>query len=64
MAKISDYVWFSERAILAEKNMVLDESNIKIQSQVIDPNEVVNHSIEFQNSLDLPGLLDSLLKML
>lgn len=64
-----NYQWLSERAILAAKNVDVDEINFKIQETlpgelisfksidtVVDENESVNYPTEFLNSLDLPGL--------
>ncbi|XP_046803760.1 uncharacterized protein LOC124419194 [Lucilia cuprina] len=61
--------WLSERAILAAKNIDVDELNFKIQSEiavelmtyksvdsVTSKNDVVNYPTEFLNSLELPGL--------
>lgn len=65
----NNYVWLSERAILAPKNKDVDDTNLKIQSlingelhsyksidSIVDPDDVVNYPIEFLNSLDLPGM--------
>lgn len=61
--------WLSERAILAAKNIDVDELNFKIQSEiagelmtyksvdtVTSQDDVVNYPTEFLNSLELPGL--------
>ncbi len=61
--------WLSERAILAPKNLAVDEINAKLLSQlpgetssyksidtVPDPDEVVNYPVEFLNSLAPAGL--------
>lgn len=66
---IRDHQWLSERAILAAKNVDVDDMNIKIQDMlhgeaisfksidtVVDENEAVHFPTEFLNSLDLPGL--------
>ncbi|KAL4149399.1 hypothetical protein QTP88_003358 [Uroleucon formosanum] len=62
--------WLSERAILAAKNIDLNELNFKIQEQITDElriyksvvsatnqDDVVNYPPEFLNSLDFPGLI-------
>ena len=64
-----DHDWFSERAILAAKNIDVNELNFKIQEQITGESRiyksidsatnlgyVVNYPPEFLNSLDLPGL--------
>ena len=61
--------WLSERAILAAKNIDVNELNLKIQEQITgesriyksvdsatNQDDVVNYPPEFLNSLDLPGL--------
>ncbi|XP_073821564.1 uncharacterized protein [Musca autumnalis] len=61
--------WLSERAILAAKNIDVDELNFEIQSEidsvsmtyksvdsVTSQDDVVNYPTEFLNSLELPGL--------
>ncbi|XP_036343195.1 uncharacterized protein LOC118752408 [Rhagoletis pomonella] len=61
--------WLSERAILAAKNVDVNEINASILTQIpgevvtyksidsiTNPDDVVNYPIEFLNSLDLPGL--------
>ncbi|XP_060846147.1 ATP-dependent DNA helicase PIF1-like [Rhopalosiphum padi] len=61
--------WLSERAILAAKNIDVNELNFKIQEQITgelriyksvdsatNQDNVVNYPPEFLNSLDLPGL--------
>lgn len=61
--------WLSERAILAAKNIDVNELNFKIQEQITgelriyksvdsatNQDDVVNYPPEFLNSLDLPGL--------
>ncbi|XP_049823424.1 uncharacterized protein LOC126265582 isoform X2 [Aethina tumida] len=61
--------WLSERAILAAKNIDVNELNFKIQEQITGESRiyksvdsatnqdvVVNYPPEFLNSLDLPGL--------
>ncbi|CAI6357675.1 unnamed protein product [Macrosiphum euphorbiae] len=61
--------WLSERAILAAKNLDVNELNLKIQEQIsgeskiyksvdsaTNQDDVVNYPPEFLNSLDLPGL--------
>lgn len=64
-----NHVWLSERAILAAKNIDVDELSFKLQSEiagelvtyksidsVTDQDDVVNYPTEFLNSLELPGL--------
>ncbi|XP_055612030.1 ATP-dependent DNA helicase pif1-like [Uranotaenia lowii] len=64
-----NHEWLSERAILAAKNLDVNDINSKIQNKipgesttyksfdtVINPDEAVNYPIEFLNSLDLPGM--------
>ncbi|XP_018788418.1 PREDICTED: uncharacterized protein LOC108968698, partial [Bactrocera latifrons] len=61
--------WLSERAILAAKNVDVNEINASILTQIpgevvtyksidsiTNPDDVVNYPIEFLNSLNLPGL--------
>lgn len=61
--------WLSERAILAAKNIDVNELNFKIQEQITgesriyksvdsatNQDDVINYPPEFLNSLDLPGL--------
>ncbi|XP_063987756.1 uncharacterized protein LOC135167948 [Diachasmimorpha longicaudata] len=61
--------WLSERAILAAKNIDVNELNFKIQEQITgdlriyksvdsttNQDDVLNYPPEFLNSLDLPGL--------
>lgn len=61
--------WLGERAILAAKNINVNELNLKIQDEIpgkiktyksvdtaINEDDVVNYPTEFLNSLDLPGL--------
>ncbi|XP_055836640.1 ATP-dependent DNA helicase PIF1-like [Episyrphus balteatus] len=68
--------WLSERAILAAKNVDVNELNSKIQEllpgdlvsyksvdTVCDPNEAVNYPNEFLNSLDMPGMPPHHLKL-
>ncbi|GFW18532.1 ATP-dependent DNA helicase [Trichonephila clavipes] len=64
-----NHEWLSQRAILAAKNVDVDEINFQIQQllpgdlmsfksidTVVDENESVNFPIEFLNSLDIPGM--------
>lgn len=64
-----NYDWLSARAILAAKNIDVNDLNWTIQNQIpgelrsyksIDrvenEDEVVNYPVEFLNSLDLPGM--------
>ncbi|XP_053597683.1 uncharacterized protein LOC106693515 [Microplitis demolitor] len=64
-----NHEWLSQRAILASKNVDVDEINFQIQQllpgdlmsfksidTVVDENESVNFPIEFLNSLDIPGM--------
>ncbi|KAL4091027.1 hypothetical protein QTP88_025769 [Uroleucon formosanum] len=64
-----NHEWLSQRAILATKNVDVDEINFQIQQllpgdlmsfksidTVVDENESVNFPIEFLNSLDIPGM--------
>lgn len=57
-----NHAWLRQRAIFSSENKDVDDLNIKIPSQIygqmhssksidsiIDPNEVVNYSIEFLN---------------
>ncbi|CAI6370156.1 unnamed protein product [Macrosiphum euphorbiae] len=66
----------SERAILAAKNIDVNELNLKIQEQITGESsiyksvdsatnqyDVVNYPPEFLNSLDLPGLPPHNLKL-
>jgi hypothetical protein len=66
----TNHEWLAERAILAAKNMGVNELNLKIQNllpgnlvsyksidTVCDATEAVNHPTEFLNLLDLPGKL-------
>ncbi|KAI8116936.1 ATP-dependent DNA helicase pif1 [Lucilia cuprina] len=68
--------WLSERAILAAKNIDVDELNFKIQSEiavelmtyksvdsVTSQNDVVNYPTEFLNSLEFPALPPHNLKL-
>ncbi|XP_015378227.1 PREDICTED: ATP-dependent DNA helicase pif1-like [Diuraphis noxia] len=61
--------WLTERAILAAKNVDVNDLNFKIQQQlpgnfvlyksidtVCDTNAILNYPAEFLNSLDLPGM--------
>jgi hypothetical protein len=63
-----NHEWLVEKAILAAKNMGVNELNFKIQNllagdlvsyksidTVCNATEAVNYPIEFLNSLDLPG---------
>ncbi|GBP92522.1 hypothetical protein EVAR_73783_1 [Eumeta japonica] len=64
-----NHEWLAERAILAAKNVDVDNLNLKIQmllpgnlvsyksiDTVCDDSEAVNFPTEFLNSLDLPGM--------
>jgi hypothetical protein len=64
-----NHEWLAERAILAAKNVDVNELNLKIQhllsgdlvsyksiDTVCDATEAVNYPAEFLNSLDLPGM--------
>ncbi|GFY27012.1 ATP-dependent DNA helicase [Trichonephila clavipes] len=64
-----NHEWLAERAILAAKNVDVDNFNLKIQmllpgnlvsyksiDTVCDDSEAVNFPTEFLNSLDLPGM--------
>jgi hypothetical protein len=64
-----NHEWLSQRAILAAKNVDVDEINFQILQllpgdmmsfksidTVVDENESVNFPIEFLNSLDIPGM--------
>ncbi|XP_037928686.1 ATP-dependent DNA helicase PIF1-like [Teleopsis dalmanni] len=64
-----NHQWLQSRAILAAKNLDVDEINSKIQAMlpgnlislksidtVVDENEIVNYPTDFLNSLDLPEL--------
>jgi len=64
-----DHNWLCNRAILAARNVDVNEINFHIQQilpgdlmsfksidTVIDENEIVNFPTEFLNSLDLPGM--------
>ena len=65
----SNHEWLAERAILAAKNVDVNELNLKIQNllpgdlvsyksidTVCDATEAVNYPTKFLNSLDLPGM--------
>nr|XP_046472567.1 uncharacterized protein LOC124214346 [Neodiprion pinetum] len=65
----ANHGWLAERAILAAKNVDVNELNLKIQhllpgelvsyksiDTVCDDTEAVNFPTEFLNSLDLPGM--------
>ena len=67
--QFKNHQWLSERAILAAKNIDVNEINFNIQNQisgepttcksmdsVLNQDEVVNYPTEFLNSLDLPGM--------
>jgi ATP-dependent DNA helicase PIF1 len=67
--KNTNHEWLAERAILAAKNVHLNELNLKVQyllpgdlvscksiDTVCDGTEAVNYPTEFLNSLDLPGM--------
>jgi len=64
-----NHKWLAERAILAAKNVDVNDLNFKIQQLLpgdlvsyksidtfCDTNETVNYPAEFLNSLDLPGM--------
>lgn len=68
--------WLSARAILAAKNIDVNEINLNIQfnvpgeattyksiDTVMEQEEAVNYPTEFLNSLDLPGLPTQVLKL-
>ncbi|XP_055307260.1 uncharacterized protein LOC129571482 [Sitodiplosis mosellana] len=68
--------WISERAILAAKNVDVNEINITIQNQlpgetitynsidnIMNQDDAVNYPTEFLNSIDLPGMLPHSLKL-
>nr|XP_042903462.1 uncharacterized protein LOC122270396 [Parasteatoda tepidariorum] len=72
----TNHAWLRERAILAAKNLDVDAINFKVQQSlpgseitfksidtIVDPDEVVNYSAEFLNSLDLPGMLPHNLRL-
>jgi ATP-dependent DNA helicase PIF1 len=61
--------WLSNRAILAAKNIDVDENNYQIQTllpgdlmtfksndTIVDENQIVNFPIEYLNSLDFAGM--------
>jgi len=65
----TNHVWLAEGAILAVKNMNVNELNLRIQhllpgdlvlyksnDTVYDANDTVNYPTEFLNSSDLPGM--------
>jgi ATP-dependent exoDNAse (exonuclease V) alpha subunit len=67
--RYNNHKWLSERAILAPKNVDVNELNFKIQQllpgdlvsyksidTVCNDAEAVNYPAEFLNSLDLPGI--------
>ncbi|XP_017464463.1 PREDICTED: uncharacterized protein LOC108369403 [Rhagoletis zephyria] len=69
-----NHAWLAERAILAAKNVDVDDLNFKIQQSltgelvsyksidtVCDANKAVNYPTEFLNPLDLPGMPPHLL---
>jgi ATP-dependent DNA helicase PIF1 len=71
-----NHEWLAERAILAAKNVDVNEFNLKIQhllpedlvsyksiDTVCDAAEAVNYLTEFLNSLDLPGMPSHNLKL-
>ena len=71
-----NYAWLAERAILAAKNVDVDDLNFMIHQSlpgdlvsyksidtVCDTNETVNYPTEFMNSLDLPGTPPHLLRL-
>ncbi|XP_014779114.1 uncharacterized protein LOC106875470 [Octopus bimaculoides] len=67
--QFTDYNWLKTRAILAPKNVAVDDLNIKVLEQLSDErhiynsidtvlniDEAVNYLVEFLNSLTPPGL--------
>jgi hypothetical protein len=65
----TNHEWLAKRAIIAAKNVDINELNLKIQhllpedlmsyksiDTVCDTTEAVNYSTEFLNSLDLPDM--------
>lgn len=70
-----DHNWLSSRAILAAKNIDVNDINMNIQFFVpgetttyksidkVEQEEAVNYPTEFLNSLDLPGLPPHILKL-
>lgn len=67
--KYKDHAWLSERAILAAKNVDVNDLNLMIQEEIdgelvtyqsidspANQEEVVHYPTEFLNSLELPGL--------
>ncbi|XP_050518253.1 uncharacterized protein LOC126892657 [Diabrotica virgifera virgifera] len=71
-----NHEWLAERAILAAKNVDVNNLNLKIQQllpgdlisnksidTVCDDTETVNYPTEFLNSLDLPGMPPHNLKL-
>jgi hypothetical protein len=72
----TNHQWLAERAILAAKNVDVNELNLKIQNflsrdlvsyksidTVYDAIEAVNYRTEFLNSLDLPGMTPHTLQL-